>query len=155
MKIKKKLKYIRITRTVLIFGALALGVLSYVFSSNRAYSCREVSEKKIKQGEFELITKENLADDGFYKHTYIIQYTLYKGELPANDTIREELLKKTKWPVWTADQIKKQYECNNDDFLLTRLRKANQCLIAAFIFLFVALQLCFTKEKLEYNRYRK
>ena len=69
MKIKKKLKYIRITRTVLIFGALALGVLSYVFSSNRAYSCREVSEKKIKQGDFELITKENLADDGFYKYT--------------------------------------------------------------------------------------
>ena len=78
MKIKKKLKYIRITRTVLIFGALALGVLSYVFSSNRAYSCREVSEKKIKQGDFELITKETLADDGFYKHTYIIQ-SLQRG----------------------------------------------------------------------------
>ena len=155
MKIKKKLKFIRIARTVLIFGALALGVLSYVFSSNRAYSCREVSERKVKQGDFELITKENLADDGFYKYTYTIQYILYQGNLPANDTVREELLKKTKWPVWTAVEINRQYESNNNNFLLTRLRKANQCLIAAFIFLFVALQLCFTKEKLEYNRYRK
>jgi len=140
---------------VLVLGAFVFGVLSYIFSSNRGYSCREVSEKKLNQGDFELVTKENLADDGFYKHTYTIQYILYKGKLPANDTVREELLKKTKWPVWTADEINKQYEYNNNNFLLTRLCKANQCMTAAFLFLLIVFLLCFSKEKLEYNRRRE
>jgi hypothetical protein len=155
MEIKKNLKFIRIARTVLILSALVFGVLGYVFSFNRGYTCREVSEKKIKQGDLELVTKECRADDGFYKQIYTIQYTLYKGELPANDTVREELLKRTKWPVWTVDEINKQYESNNDNFLLTRLRNANQCLTAAFLFLLIALMLCFSKEKLEYNRHRE